>query len=82
MKIGLFSIGLDTYWDQFDGLLNNLEGYHGEISKKLNGMGADVVDLGMVDNTEKAQFAAKEFKQADVEIIFLFVSSISFSSER
>ena len=70
MKIGLFSIGLDTYWDQFDGLLKNLEGYHGEISKKLNGMGADVVDLGMVDNTEKAQFAAKEFKQADVEIIF------------
>ena len=80
MKIGLFSIGLDTYWDQFDGLLNNLEGYHGEISKKLNGMGADVVDLGMVDNTEKAQFAAKEFKQADVEIIFLFVSTYALSS--
>ena len=80
MKIGRFSIGLDTYWDQFDGLLNNLEGYHGEISKKLNGMGADVVDLGMVDNTEKAQFAAKEFKQADVEIIFLFVSTYALSS--
>ena len=43
-------------------------------------MGADVVDLGMVDNTEKAQFAAKEFKQADVEIIFLFVSTYALSS--
>ena len=41
-------------------------------------MGADV-DLGMVDNTEE-QFAAKEFKQADVEIIFFFVSTYALSS--
>ena len=34
----------------------------------------------MVDNTEKAQIAAKEFKQSDVEIIFLFVSTYALSS--
>ena len=27
MKAGLFSIGLDTYWAQFNGLLDNLIGY-------------------------------------------------------
>ena len=26
MKAGIFSIGLDTYWDQFDGLRDNLLG--------------------------------------------------------
>lgn len=25
-KVGLFSVGLDTYWGQFDSLLNNLKG--------------------------------------------------------
>ena len=80
MNIGLFSIGLDTYWDQFDDLLNNLENYHGQIKKKLCDMDVNVIDLGMVDNTEKAQIAAKEFKQSDVEIIFLFVSTYALSS--
>ncbi len=80
MNIGLFSIGLDTYWNQFDGLLSNLENYHSQIKKKLFDMDVNVIDLGMVDNTEKAQIAAKEFKQSDVEIIFLFVSTYALSS--
>jgi len=25
-KVGLFGIGLDTYWDQFDGLLEETSG--------------------------------------------------------
>jgi predicted nucleotidyltransferase len=48
MKIGLFSIGLDTYWDQFDGLLDNLKGHHAEIHERIGAMGVDVVDAGMV----------------------------------
>tara|TARA_X000000368_G_scaffold84789_1_gene64207 strand:+ start:399 stop:1805 length:1407 start_codon:yes stop_codon:yes gene_type:complete len=80
MNIGLFSIGLDTYWDQFDGLLDNLEDYHNQINNKLCDMEVNVIDLGMVDNTEKAQIAAKKFKQSDVEIIFLFVSTYALSS--
>ena len=31
MKAGLFSIGLDTYWAQFDGLLDKLNGYQNQI---------------------------------------------------
>ncbi len=27
MKIGLFGIGLDAYWPQFEGLKERLEGY-------------------------------------------------------
>ena len=38
MKAGIFSIGLDTYWDQFDGLLDNLNGYHAEIRDRIAGM--------------------------------------------
>ena len=32
-KVGLFGIGLDTYWAQFDGLLDNLKKYQEQINK-------------------------------------------------
>lgn len=80
MKTGLFSIGLDTYWPQFHGLLDNLNGYHDHISDKLQDMGARLVDAGMVDTPEKAQEAAKLFKTEDVDIIFLFISTYALSS--
>ena len=79
-KVGLFSIGLDTYWDQFDGLLDNLNGYHNQIKERMTGFGVDIVDAGMVDNVEKARDAAGLFKQGDVEVIFLFISTYALSS--
>jgi L-arabinose isomerase len=80
MKAGVFSIGLDTYWAQFDGLLDNLNGYHAQIRDRIAGMGIEVVDGGMVDNPEKAGGAAALFKKEDVEIIFLFISTYALSS--
>ena len=80
MKAGIFSIGLDTYWPQFDGLLDNLNGYHAEIRDRIAGMGIELVDAGMVDNVEKEGGAAKLFKQEDVEVIFLFISTYALSS--
>jgi len=80
MKIGLFSIGLDTYWDQFDGLLDNLNSYHAQIHDRISAMRVDVIDAGMVDNPNKAPVAADLFKSEDVEIIFLFISTYALSS--
>jgi len=80
MKAGLFSIGLDTYWAQFDGLLDNLNGYHNQILDRVGAMGMEVVDAGMVDNEAKAGAAAEQFKKEDVEIIFLFISTYALSS--
>ena len=35
MKLGLFGIGLDTYWPQFAGLLDRLTGYQARIAGRL-----------------------------------------------
>lgn len=80
MKAGIFSIGLDTYWPQFDGLLDNLKGYHTEIRDRITGMGTELVDGGMVDNVEKAHEVSALFKKEDVEVIFLFISTYALSS--
>jgi L-arabinose isomerase len=80
IKIGLFGIGLDTYWGQFDGLLDNLKGYQQQIKNRISGFGVEVIDVGMVDNPIKAQSAADFIKNRDVEIIFLYVSTYALSS--
>jgi L-arabinose isomerase len=79
-KIGLFGIGLDTYWAQFDGLLDNLKRYQEEIRTKIAGFGVEVADAGMVDNPVKAREAADFLKTQDVEIVFLYVSTYALSS--
>ncbi|MEA5081364.1 MAG: L-fucose/L-arabinose isomerase family protein [Dysgonamonadaceae bacterium] len=80
-KIGLFSVGLDTYWPQFSSLLGKLNGYHDKIKKEIeNHQNIEVVDAGMVDNINKAKIAADSFCSNNVELIFLFVSTYALSS--
>lgn len=79
-KVGLFGIGLDTYWAQFDGLFDNLKKYQEEIRTKIAGFGVEVADVGMVDNPVKAREAADFLKSQDVEIVFLYVSTYALSS--
>ncbi len=80
IKAGLFGIGLDTYWPQFEGLLDKLRGYQEQIKNKIAGFGVEVVDAGMVDNPVKAREAADFLKSQDVEIVFLYVSTYALSS--
>lgn len=79
-KIGLFGIGLDAYWDQFDGLLDRLTGYQKQIAGKIEGFGAEVIDAGLVDSPLKAREAGDYLKKSDVDIVFLYVSTYALSS--
>lgn len=80
MKIGLFGIGLDTYWGQFQGLLQRLAGYQQQIACMLEESGAEVVNGGMVDNPSKAALAASLFNEEKVELVFVYVSTYALSS--
>ncbi|MCQ2143744.1 MAG: L-fucose/L-arabinose isomerase family protein [Bacteroidales bacterium] len=80
LKAGLFATGLDTYWGQFNGLLDNLNGYRRRICEGISAMDADVVDAGMVDSPEKAMAAASVFAGAGVDIVFLYVATYCLSS--
>ena len=79
-KIGLFGIGLDAYWPQFAGLKERLEGYVREVEGKLVRPGIEIVNLGLIDTPEKAFEAGHKFRQADVDIIFLHVTTYALSS--
>jgi L-arabinose isomerase len=75
----LFSIGLDTYWSQFAGLRERLEGYNRQIADRLESS-AEVVNLGMIDTADKAVAAGHAFRQADVDLIFLHVATYALSA--
>lgn len=79
LKVGLFGIGLDTYWDQFEGLLDRLMGYQSEVKSLLETHDVEVVDTGMVDNPFKAKQSAMIFSAEDVDCIFLFISTYALS---
>ncbi|MBS1978097.1 MAG: arabinose isomerase [Bacteroidetes bacterium] len=79
-KVGLFGIGLEAYWSQFEGLKPRLEGYLHIVEKKLAAHHADIVNLGLIDNPEKALEAGHAFRQADVDIIFLYATTYALSS--
>ncbi|HEY0679121.1 MAG TPA: arabinose isomerase [Chitinophagaceae bacterium] len=79
LKIGLFGIGLDAYWDQFAGLKDRLEGYLNIVHDKLAAVHPHIVNAGLVDNTDKAFEAGKKFRQEDVDVIFLYVSTYALS---
>ena len=80
VKVGLFGIGLNTYWGQFEGLLPRLEGYQKKIRTRLAAFGTEVIDAGMVDDTDKARRAAALFREKGVRLIFLYVSTYALSS--
>jgi L-arabinose isomerase len=80
LKVGLFGIGLEAYWNQFEGLEARLEGYVEIVAQKLSAFDAKIVNLGLIDTPEKAMEAGHQFRQADVDIIFLYVTTYALSS--
>src|SRR5450759_523131 len=80
VKIGLFGIGLDTYWAQFKGLKERLEGYQQSIHAKVENDNITVVDAGLVDTLEKSNHAAALFVREEVDLILLYVSTYALSS--
>jgi L-arabinose isomerase len=80
MRVGLFGIGLATYWDQFEGLKDRLEGYTRFVASQLTRPDVQVVNLGVIDTPERAMAAGHRFREADVDLIFLHVTTYALSS--
>ena len=79
IKIGLFGIGLDTYWSQFDGLLDKLKSSQQVIKDHLERSDTEVVDAGMVDNADKAIAAATLFRETGIDLMILNISTYALS---
>lgn len=80
LKVGLFGIGLEAYWSQFEGLEARLKSYVDVVEGKLSRDDVEVVNLGLIDTPEAAVQAGHDFRAADVDVIFLYVTTYALSS--
>lgn len=80
-RVGLFSIGLAAYWPQFAGLRERLAGYGNFVGERLRQMGAEVVNVGMVDDQPTAVAAGERFIRENVDIVICYVTTYSTSSQ-
>jgi L-arabinose isomerase len=80
LKVGLFGIGLEAYWPQFEGLEQRLQSYIGVVETKIGRKDVEVVNLGLIDTPEKAVQAGHDFRSAHVDLIFLYVTTYALSS--
>lgn len=80
LRVGLFGIGLDAYWPQFSHLKERLRGYLEVTQNRLARPQVEIVNLGLIDTPEKAVAAGHQFRQADVDLIFLHVTTYALSS--
>ena len=79
LNVGLFGIGNEAYWPQFDGLLDNLKEYMEVVSHRLIAMDINLVNLGMIDSPEKALDAGHKFRTFDVDLIIIHITTYALS---
>jgi len=78
-RIGLYSVGLKAYWQQFEGLQDRLLGYNRFIESKLKEMG-EVVNFGLVDDEDAGRRAGEFFQEKRADIIFVHSATYFTSS--
>lgn len=78
--IALVGTGLDTYWGQFEGLLEKLTSYQSYISDKIAQQDVCIINTGIIDNVEKARLTGDLLVEKNVDILFLYIATYSLSS--
>src|SRR3954462_12937616 len=79
-RVGVFGIGLDTYWPQFDGLKERIEGYQRRVEERVGELGAEVVPAGLVDSAQAARAAGDLFASRQVDLVLCHAVTYATSS--
>ncbi|SFE98184.1 L-arabinose isomerase [Paenibacillus algorifonticola] len=78
-RIGLYSVGLRAYWEQFPGLRERLEQYGVFIEQKIAQWG-EVFNYGLVDTESEGRQAGEWLNTQNVDLVFCHAATYSTSS--
>ncbi len=79
-RVGIFAVAHDTYWAQFEGLRENIMGYHGDAIKLVEANEVEVIDYGMVDSSIGAYEVLPKMKGDNLDIIICNMVTYATSS--
>ncbi|GBU08952.1 L-arabinose isomerase [Gammaproteobacteria bacterium] len=86
LNIGIFGIGLDTYWVQFKQLKLQLEGYLLQVHENIsnidlgNKQNLKVNQYGLVDNLARSDEVAQALIDDNTDVIILYITTYALSS--
>ena len=80
LRVGLIGLGLETYWEQFEGLEARLLGYLAEVEQRVKGRDRITFNLGLVDTPQKAIAAGHSCRRNDIDVLLVYVSTYALSS--
>lgn len=80
LNVGLFGVGLDTYWPQFSGLKTQLNSYLDLVQKRLERADVKIINAGLVDNLDGTEDATRLFDEQRVDALVLYVTTYALSS--
>ena len=79
-RVGVFGIGLEAYWPQFDGLRDRIAGYQRRVEERVGELGAEVVSAGLVDTAQRAREAGDLFA-GRVDLVLCHAVTYATSSQ-
>ncbi len=79
-RIGIFAVAHATYWGQFEGLEQNIMGFHADFCSMVKENDVEIIDFGMIDSSEKAYAAVPKILAANVDVLFCNMVTYATSS--
>ncbi len=79
-NVGVFGVGFWKYWDQFEGLLEEMHDKQNKFIRKLEKLDVQIHDFGMVDDAESAYALVPKLKAANLDLIFCDMLTYATSS--
>ena len=79
-NVGVIGVGLDTYWDQFEGLYDVMLDKMKTFNAKLAPHSVTTLDFGIIDNAQKAYEVLPKLKAADLDLLFVDMVTYATSS--
>jgi L-arabinose isomerase len=80
LRVALCGIGLEAYWEQFDGLRTELEGYLAHAGEQLQLSNIELLPLGLVDSPARAREAGRQCGATNADLLILYVTTYALSS--
>ena len=79
-RIGLAAVAHKPYWNQFEGLLESLLGFHKELCNMVESNEVEIVDYGMIDTNAKGFEVLQKMKGDNLDMIFCNMVTYATSS--
>jgi L-arabinose isomerase len=79
-KVGIVGVGHDSYWPQFEGLLDFMRLKLTQFDAKVGANGVETVPFGLLDNAAAAYAALPAMKAADLDLLFIDMVTYATSS--